>query len=268
MTLTNDQIARIQRIIHRLETSSGPAMGGIDQETVNELCKIFPVACNFNGALRNKLTDSVVATLLRSLLCSADGGGNPPGPGENAAGFIYNTSPTSIAALRPDKITLPDLTTITGTFQPLGASNLSAIELPLLETVGINFVVVDTSLLTTLTLPSLVTISNSLVISFNSGLVSLSLPSLVTVGGDVDATDNAALENFSAPNWMPGDIGISFIGCALTAESVNHILARCVASSTSAASIALQGGTNAAPTGQGILDKATIIGNGSSVTTN
>jgi hypothetical protein len=61
-------------------------------------------------------------------------------------------------------------------------------------------------------------------------------------------------------------------GNALSAGNVNAILSWYVSqgtfSATNAQELDLSGGTNAAPTGQGIVDKATLIGNGWTVTTN
>lgn len=71
MTLTADQIVRIEKIIHRLETASGPMPDRLDPDTVDELGKIFPDSCGFNGALRDGLKDSVIVTLLKALLCAA-----------------------------------------------------------------------------------------------------------------------------------------------------------------------------------------------------
>jgi hypothetical protein len=61
------------------------------------------------------------------------------------------------------------------------------------------------------------------------------------------------------------------IGCALVVASVNQILADFVtnlAARPAAGTINLSGGTNAAPTGQGLIDKAAIQAHGWTVTTN
>lgn len=59
---------------------------------------------------------------------------------------------------------------------------------------------------------------------------------------------------------------IDFSSCiSLDAATVNGILASCVASSLANSAISIGG---AAPTGQGIIDKATLIAAGNSVTTN
>lgn len=61
------------------------------------------------------------------------------------------------------------------------------------------------------------------------------------------------------------------IGCALSAAAVNQILADFVtnlAARPGVGTINLSGGTNAAPTGQGLIDKAAIQAHGWTVTTN
>ncbi|HMT01761.1 MAG TPA: hypothetical protein PKD00_00385, partial [Burkholderiales bacterium] len=63
-------------------------------------------------------------------------------------------------------------------------------------------------------------------------------------------------------------IGLGFRNCAITLDTdVNAILAHLVSIGFTG-SLDIMGGTNAAPTGQGILDVATLIGNGASVITN
>ena len=52
---------------------------------------------------------------------------------------------------------------------------------------------------------------------------------------------------------------IDLSGCALTAATVNAILANAVANGMTGGTIDLSGGTSAAPTGQGILDKAYLL---------
>lgn len=106
----------------------------------------------------------------------------------------------------------------------------------------------------------------------NPLMTTLSLPSLVTLNGDLFVLFNVALANVSFPLWVPTPgRNIAVHGCALTASSVNHLLARAVASPTwgnAGETIDLEGGTNAAPTGQGILDVATLTGRGATVLVN
>jgi hypothetical protein len=76
-------------------------------------------------------------------------------------------------------------------------------------------------------------------------------------------------------NWSGGSISAT-LGyyqadqCMLTAEAVNAILAAFVAANRTTGTRVLNlGGTgNAAPTGQGLIDKQTLIDRGWTVTTN
>lgn len=124
--------------------------------------------------------------------------------------------------------------------------------------------------------------------TLGNALTSLSLTSLTTIGGDPSTTnvlwngvtltpihvallcDNCPLlASVSLPNLQfENDKGYLFDSCGLSAASVNHILARARASGVTHCYITLDGGTNAAPSGQGITDKAILLGLGNSVSTN
>ena len=79
-----------------------------------------------------------------------------------------------------------------------------------------------------------------------------------------------SLTTVSFPLYLPTDGAIiNFSDCALTAASVNHILARAIANAGYVTGIInTSGGTSAAPSGQGIADKAALILRGCTVTTN
>jgi hypothetical protein len=83
--------------------------------------------------------------------------------------------------------------------------------------------------------------------------------------------NNPSLTTIEIPNWSVAGTAstgrMELVNNALSATCVNAILARMVAIGFSS-ELRLQGGTNAAPTGQGITDKATLISNGATVTTN
>lgn len=91
--------------------------------------------------------------------------------------------------------------------------------------------------------------------------------------------DNPSLTTIDLGSFVPDSFGPNrehqavFSGNALTAASVNHILARFAAnpawgSVSPSPVLDLSGGTNAAPTGQGLIDKADLISRGATVTTN
>ena len=129
---------------------------------------------------------------------------------------------------------------------------------------------IDTNaLLTSVNLGSLVTVASDFE-SNNTSLASLSLPLLVTVSGDWTCSNNSLLVTVSIPQFLPTNgNSLYFNGCALNAASVNQILARCVANAGYVSgTVTTNGGTSAAPSGQGVADKATLIGRGVSVTTN
>lgn len=101
-------------------------------------------------------------------------------------------------------------------------------------------------------------------------LITVSFPNLVTVPSPFIITGNPLLSTLTAPSLVPtnGKI-IDWSGNALLAASVNALLARGVANAGfTTGTIRLNGGTNAAPSGQGIADKATLIGRGVTVNTN
>lgn len=102
-----------------------------------------------------------------------------------------------------------------------------------------------------------------------TSLPSLSLPALTNCNV-FDLSANSSMTNFSAPLWLPTNpANINFTNCALNAASVNHILARCVANAALVTgTVNLGGGTSAAPTGQGVTDKNTLISRGVTVFTN
>jgi hypothetical protein len=107
-------------------------------------------------------------------------------------------------------------------------------------------------------------------------LTSLELPELTTVYWGLNFPDHALLTNVSLPKLATAGSMISFSRCALTVQSVNHILAKAAGDPTFGIeqntgmpkSVDLSGGTNAAPTGQGLVDRATLIARGATITTN
>ena len=121
----------------------------------------------------------------------------------------------------------------------------------------------------------------------NPSITSVALPSLTGgyhypyLGGSTSVSlfiirDNSALTSIDLGAFLPDNSGGTgfrahngfFQNNALSAASVNHILARFVANANWNGTLNLSGGTNSAPTGQGIIDKATLIARGATVTTN
>jgi len=129
-----------------------------------------------------------------------------------------------------------------------GATALNNLELPLVNNFG----------------------SGSLKAIGCTSLPSISLPSLVTIAEVIDFQSCSSLVSVSFPLFLPTNSkAVNFANCALSSASVNHILARCVANAGYVSGVVnVQGGTSAAPTGQGVADKATLIGRGVTVNTN
>lgn len=89
-------------------------------------------------------------------------------------------------------------------------------------------------------------------------LTSVELPNLEN-SARLSIWGNASLSSLSLPKIIPRNGGDFYFDTnALDAASVNGILARFVATGWQGGDLDLSGGTNAAPTGQGIIDKATL----------
>jgi len=72
--------------------------------------------------------------------------------------------------------------------------------------------------------------------------------------------NNAGLTTFDISSSM-GWSSIHASGCAINEATVNAVLAQAVAMGTSGGEIDFSGGTNAAPTGQGIADATNLVNN-------
>lgn len=150
------------------------------------------------------------------------------------------TSATDLASL-----SFPNLVSITkGGFEITGNTSLSSLNLSALETVY-----------------------GTLSIAGNL-LTSLDLGSLATA--IVSINDNPNLTDITLTNFVPtNDTENYFSENALSAATVNAILARFVANAAFVTGVIdLSGGTNAAPTGQGLTDVTTLRGRGVTVTIN
>jgi hypothetical protein len=175
-------------------------------------------------------------------------------------------------------VSFPNLTSMdpTGAFGGYitvsSSSSITSISAPLLTIIGNGFSAYSNTVLTTITLPLLQSIFQSrFSCNSNAALTALSLPAYVSGPGGLQCNDNPLLVSASFPLFVPGDTDdINFLNCALNAASVNQLLHRAVLNAGYLnGTIRLDGGTNAAPSGQGIADKATLIGRpGLSVSTN
>lgn len=101
-----------------------------------------------------------------------------------------------------------------------------------------------------------------------TGLASASFNLLTT--GEISVTSNPSLVSLSLPVFLPIN-GTNF-NCsnnALNQASVDNVLHRAVANAGYViGTVSLDGGTNSAPSAAGLLDKATLVGRGVTVTNN
>lgn len=132
----------------------------------------------------------------------------------------------------------------------------------------------SSSELVTFSAPNLTTLTDSLYdysyITDNPILESCSLPVFAPTGS-LDIKNNPSLTTIdvSGLSGAANNINFNFSNNALSAATVNHILARLVANANYVTGyVDLSGGTNAAPTGQGITDMNTLIARGVSFSTN
>lgn len=145
----------------------------------------------------------------------------------------------------------------------------TSMSLPALQTIAGNFNFDGNPNLTSISLPALISVTGNFTGDANTSLTSLPLPSFASLVGDILMTGCTILGSVSIPNLIFADgHTVDFRNCALNAASINQILARGVASATTTSDYELTGGTNAAPSGQGVADKATLIGLGNTVNTN
>lgn len=193
----------------------------------------------------------------------------------NTDGFVFSGGLNTLQTISfPNLVSVgePGFTSlgITVNFAP----SLTSISAPLLtiirSTLSVGLVLNDNPALVSVNFPALVTSQGSVYFYNDTSLTALSLPAIVTMANGIDCDGCTALTTVSFPHWLPSNTKLhDFSNCALTAASINHVLARGVASPSYASGVLnLSGGTNAAPSGQGIADKATLQGRGVTVLTN
>lgn len=164
----------------------------------------------------------------------------------------------------------PELVSVTGSIYATN-SPAPGVSFPKLASVGGDCDIVDNlDAITEADFPELVSVGAILAGLSCNILTRVGYPKLVTVGGDLLHNLNPLLSEVSFPVFLPTNgTDLNFADNALDASSVNHILARAVANAAYiSGTIDTSGGTSSAPTGQGIADKATLIGRGVTVTTN
>jgi hypothetical protein len=154
----------------------------------------------------------------------------------------------------------PSLISISGTNECSSLLSTTNLSFPVLTTIGGPLNINNTFAMSSLSFPSLVTVGGNVNMESAQTLVNLSFPSLVSFGGSVfGGVFCFALVNLSVPMLVfTNGQTVDFSFGVLSAASVNQILARAVASNVTGMFMELSYDCEA-PTGQGILDKATLI---------
>jgi hypothetical protein len=219
----------------------------------------------------NNYTSPNVASISFPTLIRAFGSFNATGlPALTSISLPALKSVTGDLDLSNDNLTtisLPSLKTVAGSLH-VEINPLTALNLPVLTTVG-SILAFNSTSLVTVSFPALVSV-DSVQFSSMPNLTTATFGALTSVGG-FDGDNSTLLTTVSIPNAMflnGRTLDLSL--CALNAASVNQVLARGVASvpALTTYDFELAGGTNAAPSGQGIADKATLQGQGNTVNTN
>ena len=191
-----------------------------------------------------------------------------------------NFSPGTMASLT--FLNAPDLEYVGGNFTPSSMGSVVSLSIPKLKYVAGNFNPNTIGSLTTLVAPSLQFIGGSLNPVGFTNCTTLSFPAMVRYGGSITLNGPFGANLTSLILGTPGTLKaistatISASGEKLDAASVNGILALLVSLDGTngtdlwgaGKTLTINGGTNAAPSGQGILDKATLIARTATVTTN
>lgn len=183
-------------------------------------------------------------------------------------------------------IAWPDLLSVLGgQLKILSNSSVTLLsQFDVLANVGGNFTITNNSALVSLPdFTALADIGGDLFLGLNGAANNLIMGfnNLMNVAGTINLGDNdddvpdtatlASITGFNSLSVLRGNFYCH--GAALDAASVNHILALLVNCTTDgiaawANTVWLNGGASAAPTGQGIADKATLVGRGATVLTN
>ena len=197
---------------------------------------------------------------------------------------IVGTNFTLLTMPHLTAINLPSLEIVVGN---LGIGNLggmtavTSLSIPNLKRIIGTFQVSGlNAAFTSFSAPSAIYFGNNLTISNNPGLATVSCPKVILYDGNLSlqtGNGNLASVVLGTPGTLQkitGSLNIS--GQKLDAASVNGILALLVSLDGTngttlwgtGMTVNLSGGTSAAPSGQGITDKATLVGRGATVTTN
>lgn len=172
-------------------------------------------------------------------------------------------------------VSFPSLTTVNGTLGgaafAIQQCPLASLSVPLLATVD-STLAVDNSNLTVFSAPALTSVNGFFAVRTSATITSINLPNLVTTNFGFLVNGNTSLTTLNIGSYAPGPTQLANLidcsNCALNAASVNLMLHRCVVSGLTGCTINLSGGTSSPPTGQGIIDAATLSASGNTVSHN
>lgn len=144
---------------------------------------------------------------------------------------------------------------------------LTSISFPVLANSSGALDIRDNDTLTSVLLPVLST-ANSLSFVENELITSINLPNLVNVSGELDARENLSLTSIGLP-LLTSCGSIYFYGNALPSSQINVLLNKLLTVTPATGKYISLGNQipPAPPTGQGIIDKQTLINAGNNVNT-
>jgi hypothetical protein len=191
-----------------------------------------------------------------------------------------NYSPSTMASLTALRANA--MVSVGGSYAPATMASLTVLEANAMVSVGSYFGPSTMASLTVLSYPSLACIGTTFSPSNMESLTTVDLPAMVNYGTTI-AIPSASMGNVNSV--VLGTVGtlksiggatITLSGLKLDATSVNALLALLVSLDGTngttewgtGKTLLINGGTNAAPSGQGATDKATLQARGATITTN
>lgn len=178
-------------------------------------------------------------------------------------------SATNGFTLNGTKITtldLPLLVDCKNGFAVQSNANLTAINVPLLEDAN-DIVDIEANAITVMNFPSLKLCAGQFAVAFNSNLTSLSIPQITGSVAQYFFSGNPLLTTITLPTVL-NTVFVDATGSGLNQATVDAILHKLVLGGQANGTCSLDGGTNATPSAAGLADKATLVGNGWTVTNN
>ena len=188
-------------------------------------------------------------------------------------------TPATMASLTT--LSTPALAYVGGNYGPGTMASLTTLSTPALAYVGGSLNISIMAALTSVSMPSLLNVVGSWTVATMASLTTISLPAMVSYGSTIAATTglgNLTTVTLGTPGTLKRISGatINISGQKLDQASVNGILALLVSLDGTGGTtlwgagktVNLSGGTSAAPSGQGIINKATLVARTATVTTN